>query len=145
MLLEKYMNAAQQIVAKAVPESLEKSDAKTYRRFFPRNVPETAKERRAYAREIISSFAQKAFRRPVDTKTVNRLADMAEDTYSRPGKSFEAGIADAMVAVLASPRFVSVKKPPRRTRPIPIIHWWTNIRSLRACRISCGRPCRTRT
>ncbi len=119
MLLEKYLNAAQQIVAKAVPEKLEGSDSKAYRRFFPRNVPETAKERRAYAREVISSFAQKAFRRPVDTKTVNRLADMAEDTYSRPGKSFESGIADAMVAVLASPRFVFREEATKENKAHP--------------------------
>jgi hypothetical protein len=49
---------------------------------------------------------RKAYRRPVDSKTVDRLVTLAESTYTRSGKTFEAGIAQAMVAVLASPRFL---------------------------------------
>ena len=39
-------------------------------------------------------------------KTVNRLADLAESIYLQPGKTFESGVAEGMVAVLASPRFL---------------------------------------
>jgi hypothetical protein len=49
---------------------------------------------------------RKAYQRPVDAKTVDRLVTLAENTYTRSGKTFEAGIAQAMVAVLASPRFL---------------------------------------
>ncbi len=49
---------------------------------------------------------RKAFRRPVDERTLNRLIAIAEKVYQLPGKRFEEGIAQAMVAVLASPRFV---------------------------------------
>jgi Protein of unknown function (DUF1592)/Protein of unknown function (DUF1588)/Protein of unknown function (DUF1587)/Protein of unknown function (DUF1585)/Protein of unknown function (DUF1595)/Cytochrome C oxidase, cbb3-type, subunit III len=79
---------------------------KNYERFFPKEPPTTAAERREYAAELLGGFAQKAFRRPVDNKTVGRLVDLAQDTYNQPGKSFEAGIAHAMTAVLASPRFL---------------------------------------
>lgn len=54
----------------------------------------------------MGDLAERAFRRPVDTSTVDRLGRLAEATYSQPGKTFEAGIAQAMVAVLASPRFL---------------------------------------
>ena len=39
-------------------------------------------------------------------KRLDRLARLAESIYNQPGKTFEAGVAEAMVAVLASPRFI---------------------------------------
>jgi mono/diheme cytochrome c family protein len=77
-----------------------------YSRFFPSDVPEGVPERRPYARSLLRGFARKAFRRPVDEVTVNRLAALAEREYSQEGRTFEAGIAQAMAAVLASPRFL---------------------------------------
>jgi uncharacterized protein DUF1588/uncharacterized protein DUF1587/uncharacterized protein DUF1592/uncharacterized protein DUF1585/uncharacterized protein DUF1595 len=79
---------------------------KNYTRFFPRDVPAGANERRQYAQEILRNFASKAFRRPVDEPTVNRLATLASGVYTQPGKPFEAGIAYAIEAVIASPRFL---------------------------------------
>jgi hypothetical protein len=79
---------------------------KNYERFFTREPPGKPAARRAYAHELLENFATKAYRRPVDTKTVDRLVAMAQEVYSQPGKTFEAGVAHAMVAVLASPRFL---------------------------------------
>ncbi len=80
--------------------------AKDYKQFFPRPVPEDARGRRAYARELLGNFARRAFRRPPEDKTLNRLVSLAADIYSQPGKTFEEGVAQGMVAVLASPRFL---------------------------------------
>jgi hypothetical protein len=78
-----------------------------YGRFFFRDEPPPAEPaRREYARDVLRRFASKAFRRPVDDPTANRLAAIAAGVYSQPGQSFEQGVARAMVAVLASPRFV---------------------------------------
>jgi len=77
-----------------------------YAQFFPKAVPTGVTARRQYARELLGGFARKGFRRPVDDKTVDRLGALAENVYSQPGKTFEAGIAQGMVAVLASPRFL---------------------------------------
>ncbi|MCW3051801.1 MAG: hypothetical protein JWN14_971 [Chthonomonadales bacterium] len=77
-----------------------------YRTFFPKPVPTSAADRRTYARELLGSFARKAFRRPVDANTADRLAALAESLYTQSGQTFEAGVAQAMVAVLASPRFL---------------------------------------
>lgn len=77
-----------------------------YERFFPKPVPVSASGRRAYAGELLRNFAGRAFRRPVDQETTDRLANLAENIYEQPGKTFEAGVAQAMVAVLASPRFI---------------------------------------
>jgi hypothetical protein len=77
-----------------------------YARFFPRHVPDGADARRAYATEILGTFATKAFRRRVDQVDAERLADLAMHVAEQPGASFEAGVAQAMAAVLASPRFL---------------------------------------
>jgi hypothetical protein len=80
---------------------------KNYGRFFPRSAPPQAEaDKRQYAREILSRFATKAFRRPVDDRTLDRLVDIAVAVYSQPGARFEQGVARAMVATLASPRFI---------------------------------------
>jgi len=80
---------------------------RNYARFFPRvTPPDGLEERRAYAREVIEGLARKAFRRPVDGATVDRLVSFADDVFRQPGKRFEDGAARAMVAVLASPRFI---------------------------------------
>ena len=53
-----------------------------------------------------ADFAERAFRRPVDDATKDRLAALAEAVSSREGQTFEAGVAQAMAAVLTSPRFL---------------------------------------
>jgi hypothetical protein len=77
-----------------------------YDRFFPGQVPADAAGRRFYTREILGRFAAKAFRRPVDEPTKDRLAALAEATSAQGGLTFEAGVAQAMAAVLTSPRFL---------------------------------------
>jgi len=79
---------------------------KNYAKFFPKPPPKSASARRKYAHEILDVFVQKAYRRPVDVKTVDRLVELAQSTSTAPGKTFEQGIGQAMVAVLASPRFL---------------------------------------
>jgi mono/diheme cytochrome c family protein len=84
---------------------------KGYDRWFPRAVPRgtdknSRAERRAYAAEILGAFAAKAYRRPLSDDTADRLAALAEATYTQKGKTFEEGVAHAMAAVLASPRFL---------------------------------------
>jgi hypothetical protein len=81
-----------------------------YAKYFPRPVPKGRDEQRAYAAELLGAFATRAYRRPLDSskgdETAARLAALAEATYSQKGKTFEEGVAHAMSAVLASPRFL---------------------------------------
>jgi hypothetical protein len=86
-----------------------------YSRWFPRPIPADRTERRAYAREVLGFFAAKAYRRPVTDDTADRLAALAERTYAQKGKSFEQGVAHAMAAVLASPRFLFRLEQPAPT------------------------------
>lgn len=77
-----------------------------YADFFPRPVPADATYRRAYAREILGNFATRAFRRPVDAATLDRLVEISQDVAGRDGGTFESGVAQAMVGVMASSRFL---------------------------------------
>jgi hypothetical protein len=90
-----------------------------YDRYFPRPVPQGRAERLAYAREVLGAFAAKAYRRPLAAgdDTPARLAKLAEGVYRQPGKSFEQGVAHAMAAVLASPRFLFRMEEPAPHAP----------------------------
>jgi hypothetical protein len=79
---------------------------KNYDRFFFEDDPGTTPERRRYAREVLRRFVRNAFRRPCDERYLDRLLAIAEGVFEQPGKSVESGIAEAMVPVLASPRFL---------------------------------------
>lgn len=59
-----------------------------------------------YRETILRRFATQAFRRPVDDATVERLVAIARSVDKQEGKRFEDGIAQAITAILVSPRFL---------------------------------------
>ncbi len=78
-----------------------------YDRFFTR--PDPPADRAAwpgYAAEVLRRFATRAFRRPVDDVAVEKLTAIAARAWEAKGTGFEQGVARAMTAVLASPRFL---------------------------------------
>jgi len=78
-----------------------------YRRFFPRGEPPADRAARdRYAGEILGAFAGRAFRRPVDDASLRRLVGLARSVEQAPGGTFELGVSRAMMAILASPRFL---------------------------------------
>lgn len=78
-----------------------------YAKFFPNGpAPDDPALRREHARKLLQDFATRAFRRPVNERVLAGLVGFAEQTYTQPDKTYEQGIARAMVAVLASPRFL---------------------------------------
>ena len=95
---------------------------KNFSLFFTQDPPKADPERRAYAREVLTKFTKRAYRRPVDARTVDRLLAIAESVYTQPGKQFEDGIAQAIVPVLASPRFLfrveDVQSPTGKAHPL---------------------------
>jgi hypothetical protein len=68
--------------------------------------PADAKARNAYARKILRQLADRAFRRPVDEPTLERLVTLAENIAQQPKMNFESGVGHALAAILASPRFL---------------------------------------
>jgi hypothetical protein len=78
-----------------------------YERFFRNGPPADPQERHAYAAKLLRAFATRAYRRPVDDETVNRLVGLTERAAAaNPEQTFEACLAQAMTVVLASPRFL---------------------------------------
>lgn len=78
-----------------------------YERFFTRDSPpEDPEQRRQYAAEVLQRFASRAFRSPANSATVDRLLEICDTAWQQPEATFESGIGQAMVAVLASPRFL---------------------------------------
>lgn len=79
---------------------------KRHSEWFPSEVSRNAAARRKQAQALLRPFVERAYRRPVDDRTVERLVSLAESHWKGTGRTFESGIAQAMVAVLSSPRFL---------------------------------------
>jgi hypothetical protein len=79
-------------------------------RIFVCRAPNSAEET-ACASRIISNLAKKAFRRPLTEKDVAPLLRFYEDGRKTTG-TFEGGVENAMVAMLASTRFLYRIEPP---------------------------------
>jgi hypothetical protein len=108
--VEKKQNALnlklREVVVSGPADNMHGTRPNGFDKFFWKDPPEATKERREYARQVLSRFADKAYRRPVDEHTINRLVTIAERVYKLRGKQFEDGIAEAVIPLLASPRFL---------------------------------------
>jgi hypothetical protein len=79
----------------------------SYRRIFFKGLPpEGEVEKESYMREIVEEFATRAFRRPAEKTTVDRLTGMALSRTREEGAKFVDGVKLAVTAVLTSPRFL---------------------------------------
>lgn len=77
------------------------------RHLFSEGPPSTDETKRdPYRESILRKFATRAFRRPVDDDTVARLVALARLVDMQPNNTFEDGIAEAITAILVSPRFL---------------------------------------
>lgn len=77
-----------------------------YRVFFKGGPAKEPAQREAYAREVLQRFADRAFRRPVDESTLDRLVNLYRIAAAEPKTAFENAVGYAVTAVLASPRFL---------------------------------------
>src|SRR5205085_440604 len=79
---------------------------KNFDLFFWKDVPSDAAERHQYTKQVLSRFTRRAWRGPVEKERIERLVAIAENLCKQSGKTFADGVGQAMVAVLASPRFL---------------------------------------
>ena len=97
--------------------------AKGYRMIFvdgPTPADPAASER--YARKIMRSFVSRAFRKPLDDQTIDRLVAIVKEISKEPGKTFQDGIKQAIATCLASPRFLfRVEIQPEPNNPAKIV------------------------
>lgn len=77
-----------------------------YRVFHKGGAPEDPAEREVYAREILRRLADRAYRRPVDEGTLDRLMVLYGAAAKEPKTVFEEDVGYAVTAMLASPKFL---------------------------------------
>ncbi len=101
----------------------EREYAKGYRMIFVDGpAPESDLQQERYARKIMRSFVSRAFRRPLDESTIDRLIAIVKEVARKPGKGFEDGIKQAIATCLASPRFLfRVEIQPEPNNPAKIV------------------------
>ena len=68
--------------------------------------PKDPAERDHYTKKLLNRIASRAFRRPVNKDTLNRLINLVKAKESAEGGTYEAGIRLALTAVLSSPPFL---------------------------------------
>jgi mono/diheme cytochrome c family protein len=97
--------------------------AKGYRMIFVDGpAPEDSAGRERYARKIMRSFVSRAFRKPLDEPTIDRLIAIVKEVSGKPGKTFQDGIKQAIATCLASPRFLfRVEIQPEPNNPAKIV------------------------
>ena len=97
--------------------------AKGYRMIFVDGpAPEGDSGREKYARKIMRSFVSRAFRKPLDEQTIDRLIAIVREISKEPGKTFQDGIKRAIATCLASPRFLfRVEIQPEPNNPAKIV------------------------
>ncbi|MGA2256591.1 MAG: DUF1592 domain-containing protein, partial [Thermoguttaceae bacterium] len=108
LLMEKYLDAAEQIAAKAIVTNKLGSKSTDYpeshrRIFFV--VPGAKLSPDAAAEQILRRLATRAYRRPVSGKELARLLKLVA-TARAQGDRFESGIQLALQAILVSPHFL---------------------------------------
>jgi hypothetical protein len=97
--------------------------AKGYRMIFPDGpAPTDPAASTRYARKIMRSFVSRAFRKPLDDQTIERLIAIVHEVSREPGKTFDDGIKQAIATCLASPRFLfRVEIQPEPNNPAKIV------------------------
>lgn len=84
--------------------------------------PADEAKRDPYREKVLRRIASRAFRRPVDDVTVDRLVAIAREIDRMPNKRFEHGIAQAITAILVSPRFLMrAEVQPEPNNPAKIV------------------------
>lgn len=78
---------------------------RSHRRVFPKS--QKSQDETAYAREIVTAFMSRAWRRPPERRDVDRKLQLFNRL--RPNsKDFQAAILDVLASILASPKFLYV-------------------------------------
>jgi mono/diheme cytochrome c family protein len=120
---EELFLTVQRIIVQGPLGGEQREYAKGYRMIFvDGDAPAEAAARERYARKIMRSFVSRAFRKPLDEPTIDRLVAIVNEVSRRPGKSFQDGIKQAIATCLASPRFLfRVEIQPEPNNPARIV------------------------
>jgi hypothetical protein len=122
---EELFLSVQRVIVQGPLGGEQREYGKGYRMIFvdgPAPADQPGRDR--YARKIMRSFVSRAFRRPLDEQTIDRLVAIVRETSREPGKTFEDGIKLAIATCLASPRFLFraeiQPEPNNRLKVVPL-------------------------
>ncbi len=76
----------------------------------------------AYAKQVISGFATKAYRRPVKPEEESSLMAIFAKSQ-KEGRSFQESVKDALLGVLTSPQFLFLIENSATPKPEPLTPW----------------------
>ncbi len=105
LLLEKYVDASEQIAAAVILAEPTGADAPESHRRIVFTKPSEQKTVGQAAREVFGRLMPRAFRRGVDDVEIDRMVKLVEFVTGR-GDSFERGIQVGLQAILISPHFL---------------------------------------
>ena len=105
LLLEKYVDASEQIAAAVILAEPTGADAPESHRRIVFTKPSEQKTVGQAAREVFGRLMPRAFRRGVDDVEIDRMVKLVEFATGR-GDSFERGIQVGLQAILVSPHFL---------------------------------------
>jgi hypothetical protein len=108
--IEKYLAAAEQALAKALPDKARSPAELKSRALLLVARPSLATSARSAAQKVLSAFAERAFRRPVEAAEVERFLSLFDRAYRR-GDGYIASVRVSMKAVLVSPNFLFLAEP----------------------------------
>ena len=110
--IEKYLAAADRVLTTALPEKTWKlpPETKKARDRILVAKPSLFGDRRKAARDVVSAFASRAWRRPVTSEEVERLLTMFDRAHQR-GDGFVPSVRLALKGVLISPNFLFLAEP----------------------------------
>ncbi len=113
----------QRVIVQGPVGGAQEEFAKGYRMIFVDGpAPEGTQAAELYARKIMRSFVSRAFRKPVDEQTIDRLVAIVREVSREPGKTFQDGIKRAIGTCLASPRFLfRLEIQPEPNNPAKIV------------------------
>lgn len=77
---------------------------------FTTAIPKSTDDRENYTREVLQRFIKRAFRRPLETKELDRYVEFWKSIQG-DFDVYEDGVKEVLVAVLCSPNFLYMREP----------------------------------
>ncbi|MCP5516049.1 MAG: DUF1592 domain-containing protein [Verrucomicrobiales bacterium] len=122
LTIERYLEAADQALRRVLPDDPSQLDpaSATAREALLAPAHEAGAAPRDAARQVISRFARRAWRRSVDGTETDRLVTLFDRAFER-GDGFDAAVRLALKGVLVSPHFLFLAEPePEATGIVPL-------------------------
>jgi mono/diheme cytochrome c family protein len=110
--IEKYLAAADQALQTILPDSAKRLTPEIEKARFRLLVarPNLLTSSRTAAQKVLTTFAGRAFRRPITNEEVNRLLTLYDRAAAR-GDGFIPSVRQSLKAVLVSPEFLFLAEP----------------------------------